>query len=566
MRQPATFRASLPPEADGALSRLIRPAAGDAAGAAPGGLERGYLAGMAALGVATVAVIALLPVLPGQDIPQHLAYIRILADHGQREAFSRTFEIAALQPYHVTHHALSWIARFSSPDAALRLLLSAYALGQLAAFHRLVTTVHPRHARAPWAAALGAGFVFGPLLLMGFVPFVITVPVFVLGVALLLRAADPAAPRRAMIGPVVIAIALASLHPFAVGCFVLFALTLLPGGTAVRKRRVVAVALTGVVAFTFWWGLTGPGAGLLRERDLADLYRRSHGLDLLDSVLGITWRGPTWKATDVLDLVLGPYRWGGKLVAAVAVGAAAFVVLRGREPAAAPSSRQRALFRAAILFSVVAWLAPWGIEAPTELSYIGLRLLALALPLWVALLPPAWLAPRAARVAVIALAFFYVGHFALRASMFAAEARGPLSLVERVPPDALLKTVIFHDQSDDFGEAFGVAHFLPVYFTARRGGITTQFWGRFTSHLPVAYRDGMEPVHAPDWSPAELRRGHLRDPGYLLVSWPNPEDDPRADLAGADQVRRVIGGRVDEVACEGLWCLYRVPGGDQTTP
>jgi hypothetical protein len=68
----------------------------------------------------------------------------------------------------------------------------------------------------------------------------------------------------------------------------------------------------------------------------------------------------------------------------------------------------------------------------------------------------------------------------------------------------------------------------------------------------VAYRAGCEPPHPPDWSPWEFTEEELQAATHVLVTWPDPDDEPEP-LAGA--ARLSARGLVEE-ACVGRNCLY----------
>jgi hypothetical protein len=102
-----------------------------------------------------------------------------------------------------------------------------------------------------------------------------------------------------------------------------------------------------------------------------------------------------------------------------------------------------------------------------------------------------------------------------------------------------------------------VTHYFPVYHTALHGGVTSLFWGKFSHHLPIAYRVGHEPPHPPDWGPGQFKRSDLLAATHVLVEWPD-DDDGDNRLAGAARLRDELADGFLGMGCEGRWCLYRV--------
>src|ERR1700722_13534173 len=80
--------------------------------------------------VANLALVWLLPLIPAQDLPQHLTYIRIFADYDSPDYPFKDFYTlpTGFQPYDTIYLLLAVIARHSSVLFALRLALSLYVV------------------------------------------------------------------------------------------------------------------------------------------------------------------------------------------------------------------------------------------------------------------------------------------------------------------------------------------------------------------------------------------------------------------------------------------------------
>lgn len=134
-----------------------------------------------------------------------------------------------------------------------------------------------------------------------------------------------------------------------------------------------------------------------------------------------------------------------------------------------------------------------------------------------------------------------------------------MRLLEQAQPRGVMLTVAFHNRSRHFGKQFRLTHFLPMYYTVRQRGINTQFWARYTAHLPVDYRAGKRPAGPPDWRPGELTAAHLPDVDFVLLQRATP-DNSRRDVEGSAAAEKLLEAHADLVRCDDLWCLYRTRG------
>jgi hypothetical protein len=120
-----------------------------------------------------------------------------------------------------------------------------------------------------------------------------------------------------------------------------------------------------------------------------------------------------------------------------------------------------------------------------------------------------------------------------------------------------MMSLVFDGRSAQFGEQFRVTHFLPMYYMIFHDGINTQFWGRYTEHLPIGWRPGQRPASTPDWKPQEFSLTDLRDSDYLLFQ-SVAEDSPRDQQAATRRITALLERSTETIECRGLWCLYRI--------
>ena len=517
--------------------------------------------------VAILGMIWLSPVLPAQDLPQHLAYARLFLDwHEPGLPFQDHYVLPTHhEPYYTIYGLLVALGRLTSLDVALRLVFSAYAVGVFLGFAALVRACHGDRARPGATAFLACFLVWSLVACMGFVGFTLCIPVLLCGCAALVRATGARPQRRDAVVAAACGVALSSIHLVAAGCFALIALLHAALNPGERRWRAAAGVVGAIAATAAVWarlGALGVG-GPPRHLGLDEAMARAQGLDFVTDVLRITWSDLPASISYATWTVLGPFRWDGLLLVAAAIAATAAVAWRARR--SAPSrvadgdeSGAGAWRRTALAFAIASWLAPFGLHVPSEITFLNVRMLTVAFAIGLALVPPRWFAAAAPRAALVALCTLVVVHLGCRMSGYAREVRAPLALLAQAEPRGVLLSLVFHDRSDHFAKQFRLTHFLPMYYTVDHGGIASQFWGRYTEHLPIAHRADRAPIGPPDWNPERFTAAHLDGVDHVLIQ--------RATVADARSVReasaraeQLLSRSTTLVRCDQAWCLYQVP-------
>ncbi len=509
---------------------------------------------------ANVVLVWLLPVLPQQDLPQHLAYARILRDHSVAGLpFAEMYRpVEGFQLYFTSYHLLRWLSFGASIEVGARMMMSLYAVGMFGAFAFVIRTV----GRGPnWAVLLAVVFIWNPLVVMGFLANYAGLPFVLTAVGATLGWID----RRHRAMPWVAggsAIACALFHPVlgatVAGCLV--SLAVLHPHRADARRALLPAALALVVVGV---GLVVGRSGLgdAASLDFTNAWRRSFGVDFVSLLLKLEWSGTTNTLNYVLWSWFGPFplpivAMVGLFALTIAVPAAG--AIRACAPADRLTPAQRALLRVALLLFVVGWLAPFGIHAPTELTFINLRLITIALMLGACAIPAVAIGQRWLQIAAVAASIAFVGHLAYRLYRSADQATALFGLLDRVEGNRVLMSLMINNESPHLSKQFRTPHFLPMYYSVRYDGIATQFWARYTHHLPVDYAPGKRPRQTDDWTPNSFAVEHLADSDYLVVREPSPRRDPEARLRTAARIRKRLEGVTREVGRDGPWVLYRV--------
>jgi hypothetical protein len=351
------------------------------------------------------------------------------------------------------------------------------------------------------------------------------------------------------------------MHLVAAGCFILFA-WLHAAVNRTPRRLVVPAVVSGssAAAFLLWMLLGDTGVGSPAAIPWADALRSSRGLGFIAQALRMRWYDSPTKLNYIAWTALGPFRFPILAGMAAVFGAAIWVIRRSKPPAAPMSETLRAARRSALAFAVASWFMPWGLYAPSEITFLDFRMFTVAFAMLLATVSPRWFAARRARAALAIGCAIGFAQFGFRAAAFAREARPALELIREARPLAPMLSLVYHSKSDHFGKLFRLTHFLPMYYTASEGGINAQFWARYTDHLPIGYRPGKKFHSAPDWFPSRFQPDQLAGFGHVLMQAATDEDASEIREAST-RAREQLETHAERVRCEGIWCLYRVREG-----
>jgi hypothetical protein len=482
---------------------------------------------------ASVVLVWLLPVIPGHDLPQHLAYARILADRND-EVLARLYEIDVSDGYATLHRALAWLANVTTLDCAIRIVYTAHALCVPLAFRSLVRAVNGRP--RPALELFGVVLVWNPVACMGFLPFMIALAPAVFGASAAVRFASRGRALDAF-WLLAATLVLGAIHVVAMGALLAFV-----GIHALARRGRAFVAL----------GICCAAAAVIVLQP-----RPSTSLDgsLAWAALDARWTPPREKLNMVLATAFGPFPRRTRLLIEICavIFAGELFLARARS---AIAGRETIAFRwAAFGFAAFALSVPHSVRKPDDLSYLDFRLFVFALAFALAAIPARYFARRRAALATGAAITLFVVCWTRNLALASREVEGGVQLAERTGKSDRLLALSFHDRSAWFDESNGMNHYVGVYHTARTGGVTSLFWAKFARHLPVGYRPGVEPPRPPDWRPSDFTEEQIHHATHVLVTWPDASDSKR-QRAGADRLRAM--DELREIECRGRYCLYSV--------
>jgi hypothetical protein len=417
------------------------------------------------------AALALVPILPAYlplvDFPQHVA-LHAIWNNIADPAFhlNGRFRVTLSTPYALPHLAAHAAARFLGPEGGLRLVLVVSlvafpfaALVLLRAFDR-----PPEIALAAFPAALS--FVYW----YGFVSYVVSLPLILLGIALARRCAASGRPRDAAL------LALLGLLTVTTHAFAFLLLLLLGGVAALATTR--ALSRLSLVA----GGLT---PGLVWSA----IWTVSSASDVSEQPLETTWGSLRERLQYLLGSVFGAHTRDPRVLAialaSVVVLAAGLWLSRRPAPAAGDESGRRALASVAAVAICAALLCPqvfmntWGLwERIPPLAFVAF---AGALP-W----PAAARARARLGAGFTAIALFACGTALAQGLAFSEQARGIRELAEELPRGARVMWTACGEEQPWRTATPSFKH-LGAYVQAARGGDLSYSFAHF-HHMVVRYR------------------------------------------------------------------------------
>lgn len=434
--------------------------------------------GILVLAAALPAVV--IPTLPFQDFPEHVLQLALLRHLGE-PAFGAGlhYEAHLLTPYGGAI-LLAWpFAPLCGDEGAMRLVLALSLAGIPLAARYLLASMR----REPALAVLAIPLAWGWITWIGFLPFLLAVPLALLGAATAWRLAAAERPRGRDLGLLaVLGLATFACHalalPFlclAAGLLVLF---------SARPRRLVPVvlALLPAIAVAAVWTSQRVATVNPEPRPLYwDTFKIT-----ADSFFGYV--NGSWRR-EVRPFVFG--------IAAIGLCLASAWLARREEPARPrdPGRRAGALAGLALLVGYFACpmsiLDAWGLPGRFA-PFFALALAAVDLPR----------APASRRRVQLALALLVAGdlaHLWHQLVVGSREASGGREIQADLRPGSR----VFFEGKPDTSRAVALAVFrhFGAYHVAAHGGDHNDSFARFPHQL-ARYKDGpplRSPVFADAW-------------------------------------------------------------------
>ncbi|MBU0506282.1 hypothetical protein KJ708_09835 [bacterium] len=484
---------------------------------------------------------------PFQDLPQHLAIVSIwknLQSH-QNHIYHAWYMLPeGFHSYYSIYYLLLSLVSLFSIHVALKILLSVYVVAVFMSFHHLMKTVHGKDSPA-WLAILAQLIVWNGALCMGFLSFAFCLPFFLLAVSVYLRLSE-AGNKKEMIVLGLSVLGMSLLHVMSGFLLLLFVFI---HSVCVRQKRVFVlsffVILFVVSLSLLWGGIFGGHLGALSGLDLVQAQKGRFGFEFINSLFDLKWSDPPVVLNYFLWNLVGPYR-----LLPLLFHSGLFLVLGFWFFKTKTLIKPHKPLLSIWLLLLICCVMPWGLYKPTEVTFINFRFIAFSLALCLALLPWSRVNTPLKKYALLICCLLVFSQFAGRVCLFNQELKPALALIHSVPKHKVMLSLMHHNESDYFAKMFRATHFTPLYYTIDNEGVNTQFWARYTKHLPIAYQRGKASLGPPDWFPWEFDgEKHLRGIDYLLVQ--NKKENELTDN------QTVLIKDMEKMRCQQNWCLYK---------
>jgi hypothetical protein len=454
--------------------------------------------------------------LPIEDLPQHVAAVRVLHSfHDPHYGFARYFEVDLFRTQYLAYYLLcDALSYFFDVELANRLLIVASAMATPYALRSLLRAL----GRPEWLALFALPFTWNAHLILGFVNFLLAIPLALFGLGLAVR--QRTAPTR--VRGVVLALV-------AVGCFfshvVPFALLALGSVLVAPDRKPLAVLQrlvpllpAGVCAVAWLLGTPAGRATVHAARGGASGPQPQYqpaSVSLHDMP---NWLTDVLHGDDDLQLLAS---CGLLLALTVLTGAVASVHrawLARRQPATAAGAWPLGvrLWPLAPLCLLFYFVMPTGYDWIWPISQ-RFPLLAVLFLIPVLPAPPrklAWLIG----CALLVLTFVQVRCVARAFSAFANEEVGDFDEALRVIPAQKRVMGLIHARWSRNVKFAPFMHYV-AYYQARKGGAVMFTFADFPQS-PFRFRQDNRPPRVPprwEWLPQFVQSADLSWYEYVLV-------------------------------------------------
>ena len=454
--------------------------------------------------------------LPIEDLPQHLAAVRVLHSyHDLHYGFERYFELQLFRTQYLAYYVLcDWLSYVMDLELANRVLMIASAMATPYALWYLLRAL----GRSPWLALFALPLTYNAHLILGFVNFLIAIPLALFGLGLAVRQhMAPTRRRAAALAVVGVVCFLAHVVPFALlalGC----ALIALDRAPAVVWKRLLPLLPAALVSLVW---LVGSPAGFSTvsavQGGLGSVKAQYQPADVAWRDLP-NWLTDTLHGDEDLHVLMG---YAGLLLCTLLAGALAALVRRVRvrsdgKPHTGAWPLSWRLLPLAPLCLMLYFVTP---SAYDWIWPIAQRFPLLALLFAIPVLPPpprAWIAVSVC--VLLTLTLLQARCVARAFDSFQHDEVGDFDrALLAIPAQKRVMGLIYARWSRNVKFAAFI-HFV-AYYQARKGGAVMFTFADFPQS-PFRFRESNRPPRVPprwEWLPHLVQASDLTWYEYLLT-------------------------------------------------
>lgn len=509
---------------------------------------------LAVLITLNVIFVVFSPFFPFQDMPQHLTYAHIFKNYDSVQIFKNTY---LLPDYFYSYHGLYYFLKlimtiFSCQvQTAFKVLLIMYSFIYWFGTFRLLKSLNLNCNLT--RLSVFQLFVWNGVWMMGFVSFALGIPWLFFMLSGLFYISRNIENKKNWI-VLLASLTILSLHHIvlvAIGLFLIFLITIF------NYRKITYKPLLVVVPFSFieylLWGKISGVSG--KSVQILKNWGNGWGLEFITHIFKAKWSHLPTQMNYLLWNSVGPYRLDLLLtVSGLFLFAGLFIyyfLIKNKTdlPESSEGTDFKLLFPF-LIFLVISFNLPWGIYKPEEVTFINFRFLPIAVFLGCLLIPLKVFRIKNCQKVVLTLMGVWLLIFFRQNIKFHNENQSFFNLIEKIPSGKRVHSLVYQNDSKYFAKVFSASHFLPLYYTIKKNGINSQFWARYTKHLPIDYKKGGKKKTTPDWHPHKFKPQHLDGFSYLLMQENN-------DKVKMYSTKTKILKKMKGVGCQGRWCLYK---------
>jgi hypothetical protein len=484
-----------------------------------------------------------MPVFPFQDLPMHLTYAHLLANWDKASLYYT--KAAEYNVYFNLHYLLAGLSKiFGNVENAFRFGMAIYFVVFFFCLRFLQQTLEKFKITIEWRPHFILLALNGTMLL-GFVAYAWGIPLVILGFALSMRwqldkYVLASVNFKALMALIFV---LGLMHPVLPWAFILAtAVYLYPLYPAPKTLSIFSLPLI------LLWFIGVPGKkNILNIPD--NFIHNGYGFEFIDTLFKTNWSGVPTKMNYFFWQWALPVRIIPLLVMLFIMLALFLYVYRQHRQL---NWNRPPMFKRANWLLFLGLMLPWGIYWPSEITFINFRMVSTWGMLPFLLMGTFWCQSILGKNLWRWLGILQSTVLLVVLWLAAGDFRAPFSLLEKLPKNASLMPLIYEGNSPSLAKIYRATHFAAMYYVIRNEGRSHQFWGRYTSHLPVDWQDRERMPGPPDWRPWEFEEKHLVRADYVLINF--PFDRKREDMSA----QQILERNSISVQCQHNWCLYGI--------
>lgn len=482
----------------------------------------------------------ILNTFPFQDLPQHLAYAKIFKDFENVSIFGEYYQYSDnFNSYHLPYYFLKALQFLFSTIIAFKFMFIFYGFLIFLSIKKLRSVIY-NETNHYISLILAVILSWNSVFFMGFLQYSLTLPFLIYGFAFLydyLKKGD----HKDLIKYFSSLLIVSCIHVFATGTLFIISSVLM---FIYKNKKLIAINTFGSFFLLLIFGgfLSGKSSG--KSFSIFSSFDGAFGFEFINHIFNLKWSHLPTIANYLTWNFLTPVPLGILLIGFI------FTVLFVFKREASFYKNDLILPSLFKYLFVISMLLPWALYKPTEITFINYRFTGIVIALFFASLSEDHFNKISTKnffPFVLGFKFLTIIYILIN---FQITTSGVFQVINSIPKGKVLHTVIYQNQTEYTSKMFRIQHFLPMYYTVLRDGVSTQFWAGYTSHLPIGYQQGKKPRTAPDWHPKKTTTEDIKRFDYHLIR------EPKENNSGYFTIKNELNDQFKVLANYKDWTAY----------